>query len=143
MGERKETVIDVYKEMGFPADILSVLFIALFIFGCVILRRKLEPAWRITFLITAFLPLAAGIFLFAYGMIESVYTSSQGALGLGNRGFPLLLGETLPILRFSSWLTILLLVLSSLLFITGKDKERRTSGTPEVKREDSSDSQAI
>ena len=123
--ERRQTIIDVYQEMGFAGDLLLLLFLVIFALGCVIQIRGLDQSWRKSFLIFSLLPMAFGVCGFCYHSMDSVYQSGQASIGIGPASSLVLLRDGgLPIIRFAAWLTIILLVFSAFLFI-GKKKEER------------------
>jgi len=142
---RKPTIIDQFNEMGFSGTLLLLLFLALLAYGAVIHFRKLDQRWRKSFLLASLLQLAVGFFLLCFSVIAFINQPNYSALGSGLPSDVLsLLNEgTLVMGGFTAWMTIILLVFSAFLFITGKKEEMKDSGTPEVERENSSDSQAI
>jgi hypothetical protein len=140
----KPTLIDRYKELGTPGDLLLLLFLGIVIYGLIIHFRKLDQRWRKSFFIASLLPVGAGIAAVGIDMMASIHFLANCARGLGAPEDPMyVLAGGMLIARFAAWLTIILLVFSAVLFITGKNKERRTSGTPEVERDDSHNSEAI
>ena len=130
---KKQTMIDAFNEMGAAGPLHLLLFLAVLAYGCVIHFRELDQRWRKSFLLASILPIATGFCTFCYFFIDGIYQAGQGAVGLGSPADPLwILNEGIsPLIRFVVWQTIMLLLLSAFLFITGK-KESRDETTPDL-----------
>lgn len=122
---KKQTIIDVFKEMGTHGELLLLLFLALLVYGAIIHFRKLDQHWRKSFLIASFLPMTAGFFFSCHFLIDMIGMIGNSAVGTGAPSHPLMILNEgiLVMVRFSAWLTIILLVFSAFLFITGKKDE--------------------
>jgi len=140
---QKQTLFDVYKEMGAAANLLLILFLAILAYGCVIHFRKLDYGWRKSFLVLAGVQAAFGVMCCAYSIFDAFFWVGRSALGLHLKGGLAVMLEIIGIVPFACWLTTILLVFSAVLFVTGKKVESTGGGHAAVPTEKQPDGSAI
>ncbi|WAC19154.1 hypothetical protein OVA24_18160 [Luteolibacter sp. SL250] len=118
------TLLDLYKEMGTSGHVLLLLFLTILAFAGVIHFRALDHRWRRAFLLLCGVQGATGL-LCGIWSIFVVVSSSRKWSNLPNLESLLAsLGESMVVIQFGAWLTVILLLVSAVLFVTSKEGGR-------------------
>jgi len=143
---RKTTLLDAYREMGDAGNLLLMMFLAILVYGGVIYFRKFGYCWRKSFLLMAGVQAATGAaccFYFLWGVFYRFAHNSNESVEVEVSPLLASVSEILRIVPFACWLTIILLVFSAVLFITGKKVESNGGGHAAVPSEKQPDGSAI
>jgi hypothetical protein len=116
---REATLIDLYKEMGILGDVLLLLFLAILAFAGVIHFRRLDQRWRRSFLLLCALQGGTGLLCGIMEILGAVTKSRRAHFPTPEYLFTAF-SEVMIVLQLAAWLTIILLAVSAILFVTGK-----------------------
>ena len=116
------TIFDHFRETGTSGQLSLVVFVIGLIFASLILLRRLGLRYRIALIVISLLPFFIGVFGFAVGTISAIGSICGACLRPDVYGILEWFSEVIQIICFTSVETIVLLVVSIILLVVGKER---------------------